>query len=199
MNASDVEPVHSGSVRGRLSRERILDAALRVADRGGLNGLSMRALGAELGANPMAVYHHFADKGALMRALVDRVFGGFAPPRTASDDSWDARLRAWAHAYRTLVLEHPGLTMSIVSDAEAVGIAASHVNGPLDDALRAAGLRGPGLGAAIALTVDFVHGASLPFVAQGHVPSDRLEREFAGSLEVIIAGVHAQATRPEHT
>ncbi|UQT61849.1 TetR/AcrR family transcriptional regulator C-terminal domain-containing protein [Streptomyces durmitorensis] len=56
---------------GRLSRERVLAAALDVVDRDGLSGLSMRKLGAELGVEAMALYRYAAGKGALLDGLVE--------------------------------------------------------------------------------------------------------------------------------
>ena len=62
--------------RELLSRERILGAALRVVDEEGMGALSMRRLGAELGVNPMSIYHHLPDKGAVVSGLVGLVFSG---------------------------------------------------------------------------------------------------------------------------
>ena len=53
-----------------LSRGRILDAALRLVDEEGMGALSMRRLGAELGVNPMSIYHHLPGKGAVVSGLV---------------------------------------------------------------------------------------------------------------------------------
>lgn len=61
--------------RGRLDRELILDAAQAIADREGLSKMTMRRIGAELGADPTAVYRHFRDKNELLVQLADRLFG----------------------------------------------------------------------------------------------------------------------------
>lgn len=61
--------------RGRLDRERILDAAQTIAERDGIAKLTMRRIGAELGADPTAVYRHFRDKNELLIELADRLFG----------------------------------------------------------------------------------------------------------------------------
>lgn len=101
----------SGSPAGRrqgrpavISREGILTVALRIADQQGLQRLTMRRLGAELGVDPMAVYHHVADKAALFDGLIERVFSEVdLPPRTGR---WDHDLRAVARAARTTFLAH---------------------------------------------------------------------------------------------
>ena len=58
-----------------LTRERVLEAALYLADQGGLEGLSMRKLGQALGVEAMAVYYHFANKERVLDGIVDLVFG----------------------------------------------------------------------------------------------------------------------------
>ncbi len=65
--------------RGTLTRERVVDAALALADRGGLESLSVRRLAASLGVTPMAVYNHVEDKHALLVALFDRVVLTYRP------------------------------------------------------------------------------------------------------------------------
>jgi TetR/AcrR family transcriptional regulator, tetracycline repressor protein len=156
------------SARGALSRERILDAALELIDQYGIEAFSMRRLGAHLGVDPMAVYHHVGGKRAIVLALVERVFAAFDLPDTKG--TWQQQVRTWARAYRELALAHPGVVLQIVSDPEAVAIAAVHVNEPLVAALRDAGLAPATVAAAIDVTVDYVHGAVLPTAARPSQP-----------------------------
>src|SRR3954470_8344091 len=81
----------------KLSRDQILDAALALLAEAGLGALTMRALARRLGIDPMALYHYFADKEALLGAAADRSFAALRPrmPRTGD---WRARLRALARA-----------------------------------------------------------------------------------------------------
>ena len=181
--------------RERLSRERILEAALQLADREGMQRLSMRRLADELGCNPMAVYYYFDDKRALVREVVNQVFSGFVSTADA-EDSWQEQVRAWAFAYRRLVLAHPGLVVSFLADEEAVTIGASHVNPAIESALRHAGLRGRPLNAAIGLTVDYVHGACLPLASGAIAASEHFEREFSEAVDLIVAGVEASTGHP---
>jgi TetR/AcrR family transcriptional regulator, tetracycline repressor protein len=154
--------------RGVLSRERILDAALELIDAHGIEGFSMRRLGTHLGVDPMAVYHHIGGKRAIVLALVERVFAGFSVPEGAG--TWQQRVRAWARAYQELALAHPGLVLQIVSDPQAVAIAAMQVNEPLVAALKEAGLGPAAVVTAINVTVDYVHGAVLPAAARPRPP-----------------------------
>lgn len=92
--------------RAGLSRERVLDVALTIADRDGLAGLTMRKLGAELGVEAMTLYHHLPNKDALLDGLVERVLELATPPETGD---WAASMRGYAIGLRAMLLEHPGV------------------------------------------------------------------------------------------
>lgn len=97
------------SPRRGLSPEVILDAALDLVDRHGLDGLTMRNLGAHLGTDPMAVYGHFADKAALFDALVDReAIRTRQLPEPLPDDPVERLVRIALH-HRDALLAHPHL------------------------------------------------------------------------------------------
>lgn len=91
--------------RQRLDRRRILEAALAVVDRDGLDALSMRRLGAELGADPMAAYHHVGDKDRLHAGIAEILWEQVARP-SAGDEPIEA-LRALARSLRNLFRRHP--------------------------------------------------------------------------------------------
>jgi TetR/AcrR family tetracycline transcriptional repressor len=93
------------------SREQILTAALRIVDEQGLERLTMRRLGAELGIDPMTVYHHVPDKAALFDGLVERIFGEVELPR--SDRRWDNSFRALARAFRQTLLSHTNAVLLV--------------------------------------------------------------------------------------
>jgi TetR/AcrR family tetracycline transcriptional repressor len=88
-----------------LSRDLVIGAALRMVDERGMEGLTMRRLGTELGVDPMAIYHHVPDKAALFDGIVERVLASVVlPPPTGE---WTDDLRATARAVRRTVLAHP--------------------------------------------------------------------------------------------
>jgi AcrR family transcriptional regulator len=66
----------------RLSREAILQAALRIVDDEGLDAMTMRRLAATLGVNPMSIYHHLPNKAAVFAGLAELVFAGIDPAPT---------------------------------------------------------------------------------------------------------------------
>ncbi len=90
-----------------LARERIVDAAIKIIDDEGLDALSMRRLGAELGVNPMAAYYHVPNKAALYDLVLEAVMG--AADMSGIDASQPAteRLKQAARAYRAAILTHP--------------------------------------------------------------------------------------------
>jgi TetR/AcrR family transcriptional regulator, tetracycline repressor protein len=149
-----------------LSRERILKAALRLVDEEGMGALSMRRLGAELGVNPMSIYHHLPDKAAVIAGLVELVFSGMHL-RYPDGSSWQEQVCAWAGAYRDLVRAHPNLVLEIVSNAAAVTEAVLLVNEPLYEALDQSGLPPAQVVRAADSVVDFIHGFA---IAEGVQP-----------------------------
>jgi AcrR family transcriptional regulator len=94
----------------RLSREAILAAGIALADRDGLDGLSMRKLGQELGVNPMSLYHHVRDKDALLDAMIDVLVGEIAPAAGSTSTgapTWTEEVRVLIQAARRIMLRHP--------------------------------------------------------------------------------------------
>ena len=90
--------------RPPLSRSRVVDHALALADEEGLSALSMRALAARLRVEAMSLYHHVAGKEALLDAMVDAVFGEMHLPVVGGD--WRAELRARSVSGRATLLRH---------------------------------------------------------------------------------------------
>jgi AcrR family transcriptional regulator len=89
-----------------LQREQIVRTALALVDREGLKALSMRRLGAELGADPMAVYYHIPNKQALLDAIVEAVMAGIDLSVDNPADPSEERILRAAHAYRDAMLAH---------------------------------------------------------------------------------------------
>jgi AcrR family transcriptional regulator len=91
--------------RTPLSRERILSAAVELADREGVDGLSMRRLAAELGVVAMAPYKHVANKDELLDGMLDLVIAEIDPPVTDAD--WKTAVRERILSARLALLRHP--------------------------------------------------------------------------------------------
>ena len=82
-----------------------MDAALAIADRDGLDKVSMRTVAEDVGVTPMALYRHFDSKLALLDGMLERLVTSLQPEQVTG--SWDERLTALAHAYRGLAQRHP--------------------------------------------------------------------------------------------
>lgn len=98
--------------RTPLTRERVLKAAVALADRDGLDGLTMRSLAAEVGVEAMSLYHHVANKEALLDGIADVVVSEIiaaveALDRPAPADDWKTALRMQILAARQVLLRHP--------------------------------------------------------------------------------------------
>jgi AcrR family transcriptional regulator len=91
--------------RVRLSRDRVLRAAVVVADDAGIESLSMRRLAQELGVVPMALYKHVANKEELLDGMVDVVVGEIDPPVRGTD--WKSAVRQRILSARRALLRHP--------------------------------------------------------------------------------------------
>jgi AcrR family transcriptional regulator len=90
--------------RTPLTRGRVLQIAVRQADKGGIDSLSMRKLGQELGVEAMALYYHFANKDDLIDGMVDLVFAEIELPH--SGDQWRSAMRQRAIAVCDALLRH---------------------------------------------------------------------------------------------
>jgi AcrR family transcriptional regulator len=91
--------------RAPLSRERVLRAALALADQRGLQSLTMRRLGHELGVEAMSLYNHVANKDDVLDGMVDLVFREIEMPTAGA--GWKAALRQRAILVREALLRHP--------------------------------------------------------------------------------------------
>ena len=93
------------SRRGTLSRERVLRAALVLADEGGLESLTMHAIGRRLGVQAMSLYRHVENKEDLLDGLVDLVVSEVEMPMSSAD--WQAAMRERAISARRVFVRHP--------------------------------------------------------------------------------------------
>jgi AcrR family transcriptional regulator len=91
--------------RAPLRKERVLRAAVELADKGGIESLSMRKLAQELGVEAMSLYNHVRDKEDILDGIVDVVVSEIAAPAKTSD--WKTSLRQTVLSARSVLLRHP--------------------------------------------------------------------------------------------
>lgn len=91
--------------RVQLTRGRVVSAAIKLADRDGIDSLSMRKLAQDLGVEAMSLYTHVSSKNDLLNALADAVISQIPIPAGGGD--WQAGVRQMALAARAVMLRHP--------------------------------------------------------------------------------------------
>jgi AcrR family transcriptional regulator len=102
--------------REPLTKERILRAAVALADEVGVESLSMRRLAQELGVVPMALYKHVANKDELFDGMIDVVVGEIDPPIQGAD--WTTTMRERILSARRALLRHPWASSVLESRGE---------------------------------------------------------------------------------
>jgi AcrR family transcriptional regulator len=103
--------------RALLNRDRVLRAAVTLADEAGIDALSMRSLAQALGVVPMALYKHVANKDELIDGMVDVVVGEIDPP--VPDTDWESAVRRRILSARRALLRHPWSFRVIASRTSA--------------------------------------------------------------------------------
>ena len=104
----------------RLSRSAIVDAAIRLADEGGLAGLSMRKVADSLGVGAMSLYRHVADKEALLLAMTEEI-GRLYPYPVETSPPWRERVRIAVDVDWELYARHPWVVLAYSSPRNSYG------------------------------------------------------------------------------
>lgn len=169
-----------------LSRQRVVVEAIRLADREGVNGLSMRRLAGELGAGAMSLYHYVASKDELLDAMIDSIYEEIELPPEEID--WQSAIRRRGLSARQILVSHPW-AIGLLESRTSPGPANLRHHEAVFACLRRAGF--PILMATHAnwLLDSYVYGfalqeASLPF-------------DTAGELSVMITDVYLPQLLPE--
>lgn len=154
-----------GPRRVSLSRDRVLEGAVAVADASGIAGLTIRSLADELGVKPMSVYYYVANKDEILDGIVDLVFSEMYLPRPGEE--WRAEIGDRARSARHVLLRHPWATR-LLESRKAPGAATLRHHDAVLGTLREAGFSLAATAHAYAFVDAFVYGhalqeASLPF------------------------------------
>ncbi|HEY2206643.1 MAG TPA: TetR/AcrR family transcriptional regulator [Pseudonocardia sp.] len=105
--------------RPRLTRDRVVEAAVRLADVEGLPALSMQRVAEDLGAATMSLYRHVPGKAELVMLMFERAVGP-APDLAGRRGDWRAALADWARANRDVFARHPW-TLPLATSPRAMG------------------------------------------------------------------------------
>lgn len=113
LGADDEHPSATERDRGQLNRSIILRAALRIVDREGVDGLSMRRLSQALGRDPVMLYRHVPNKAAVLDGVTELVLAELSV--NSNDPDWAGQLRSVARDFRRLALAHPNVVPLLVT------------------------------------------------------------------------------------
>lgn len=144
--------------RTELTVDRIVGAAIALADADGLGALSMRRVAEQLGAGTMSLYTHVPGKGELLDVMLDTVHGEPDPEPVPADGDWRARLAHIARSNWARYLRHPWL-LQVATTRPPLG---PHVIARYEHELRAVdglGLSDLEMDAVVTLVNGYVHGA----------------------------------------
>ena len=171
----------SAERRTPLRRERVLRTAVALADKGGVDSLSMRKLAQELGVEAMSLYRHVHNKGDIVDGMIDLVFGEIGLPQRGVD--WKTAMRQRAIAAGEVLARHPW-AIGLMESRRTPGPATLQHHDAVIGCLREAGYSIAGAAHAYSLLDSYIYGfalqqASLPFKsAEGVEMADSIFRPF---------------------
>jgi AcrR family transcriptional regulator len=159
--------------RGRLTRDRVVHAAIGLADAGGTASLTMRKLGTALGVEAMSLYHHVANKDDLLNGMVDAVFAEieFSP----SDADWRAAMRRRAISVRQALRRH-SWAVGVMESRAAPGPATLRHHDAVIGTLRTAGFTIAATAHAYSALDSYIYGFALQEATLAFRGSDEAER-----------------------
>lgn len=173
--------------RVRLNRERVLRAAIAIADTAGVEALTMRSLAGELGVKPMALYHHVANKDEILDGIVDVVFSEIDLPPV--DVDWRSALRHRGVSARRVLRRH-SWAAPLMESRSNPGPATLRHHDAVIGTLRRGGFSLQMTAHAYALLDSYIYGfalqeAGLPFDTPGDVAevAESIVAQFPSSEE----------------
>jgi AcrR family transcriptional regulator len=141
-----------------LTRQRVLEAAIDLADRAGLPALSMRRLGKDLGVEAMSLYNHVADKDDLLDGMADLIAARFEVPSSAGE--WTSEMRGSQRSAHAVLLQHPWAGSLLESRVNLGPERLRYVDGMIG-VLSAAGFTMPTVGQAFTALDSHLYGFTL--------------------------------------
>lgn len=166
--ADDDDP----TTRTPLTRDGVMQGAMRVADTGGISALTMRSLATEVGVRPMSLYHHVANKEEILDGIVDTVFLEIDLP--TKDVDWRTAMRRRAISAREALRRHPW-AIALMQSRTNPGPATLRHHDAVIGSLRQAGFTVAMTAHAFSLIDSYVYGfalqeAAFPFDEPEDVP-----------------------------
>ncbi|GAB6983829.1 TetR/AcrR family transcriptional regulator C-terminal domain-containing protein [Nocardioides pyridinolyticus] len=181
----------------RYRRDDVVEQALGVLDTWGLADLTMRRLGTELGVQPSALYHHFANKQTLLAAVADEILA--RGPHHDAAGPWDERVAAICTDLRDALLAYRD-GAELVATAYSFGLGAAAPYDALVGALGDAGLDAELVPTSARTLLHFVFGhvtdeqTHLQAGSAGAIEDGpRTESDFSVGLGIVLDGIRVRA------
>jgi AcrR family transcriptional regulator len=175
----------SGMARVAVTRQRALEAAVGLADAGGIGAVTMRAVAQELGVEAMSLYHHVANKGDILDGMVDVVFAQIALPEPGGD--WRAEMSRRAHSAREALRSHPW-AVGLMESRTTPGPATLRHHDAVLGCLRSAGFPIPLTAHAYAALDSYVYGFALQEVTLPFESGEQTQELAATMMEQFPTG-----------
>ncbi|WP_113699119.1 TetR/AcrR family transcriptional regulator [Nonomuraea lactucae] len=156
------EPRHTARAPGR-SRDEIVRATLELLDAEGLDGVSMRKLGAKLSAGATSIYWYVENKDELLELAYDQIWAEIAVP-IPEESGWREIASTFAHSARQVLLDHPWVS-SLIGRLPTLGPNAMAMTDRLRRTFRQAGFEGMEIDYANSTLMAYVIGTVVPEIA----------------------------------
>jgi AcrR family transcriptional regulator len=177
--------------RAPLSKDRVMSAAIKLADKGGIGSLSMRKLAQDLAVEAMSLYNHVQNKEDILNGMVDVVFSEIDMPSSGGD--WSAAMRRRAISARQALLRHPW-AIGLMESRVQPGPATLRHHDAVLRSLRSAGFSVEMAAHAYSLLDSYIYGftlneLALPFESSNKVAevAGNIMREFAAGQYPYLA------------
>ncbi|WP_433508571.1 TetR/AcrR family transcriptional regulator [Nonomuraea sp. CA-143628] len=181
----------------------MLEAAIRVADRGGVEAITMRRVAQELGVEAMSLYHHVPNKDAILDGVVDMVFAAIKLPSVECDD-WRDAIRTRASSARAVLSRH-SWALGLMDSRRDPGPATLRHHDAVLGVLREAGFTLPMAAHAVSLIDSYIYGfvlqeANLPVTTPDDVEevAGGILRHLPEELPYLTEMIRDHALRPEY-
>lgn len=198
------EPVDDTPRRPNLNREKVLRAAVAMADEGGRGAPSVRALAKRLGVEAMSLYHHFRNKDLILDGMVDLVFEEVDLPDEGT--GWRTAMRGRAESVRAALVRHPW-ALGLLDSRTSPGPATLRRHDAAIGRLRSGGFSVAGAAHALSVLDGYTYGfvlqqLSLPFAAPdgaGDVAGAMLEEMPRDAYPHLAEMIGELALKPGYT
>ncbi|GEM47234.1 TetR/AcrR family transcriptional regulator [Deinococcus cellulosilyticus] len=176
--------------RPRLSRERVLQKAIEIADQEGIQALTMRKLAQEMGVEAMSLYHHFANKDRLLDGMIDLVFAEIELP---TEGPWKSRIQTRSLSARTALTRHRW-ALGLMESRTSPGPETLRHHNAVIECLRSSGFSVAATAHAYSLLDSYIYGFALQ---QINLPFTRFEEGDAAAESIMMevaAGAYPHLT-----